>query len=473
MSPDDVETGTRRAGSLDDLAARAAGTRDSLTVSALWKKIDDTVGNDLDRDRLIESVFDSTTPLGASYFVRMILGRMRIGIGFGTFGRALAAAYDVDRDDLEHVYAMTNDVGLTAVRARKGKKALAEAGPMLFHPYQFMNAQRIESADEIFARLRGRKGIFEVKYDGARLQIHLKRSKRSLDVRLYSRRLNDVTGSLPEVVAALRKAWRGGDAIVEGEAVAFDATLTEKQPFQIVLTRLGRKSDIEEKAREYPMITFLFDLLYLEGEDLMSLPQIERRSRLADLVGAGDRVKLTEAHITDDEGETLDFFRSAVAAGHEGLMAKDPDAAYVPGKRTERWMKLKPEFETLDVVIVGGIWGSGRRRGMLSSLVVAVRDEKSGGLKTVGKVGTGFSEEVLRDLTAKLEPLVVTQHGRNAEIEPRIVIEVDFQDIQKTSAYESGYALRIPRFRRERIDKSVGDADTVTRLKALFSRKSG
>jgi DNA ligase-1 len=110
---------------------------------------------------------------------------------------------------------------------------------------------------------------------------------------------------------------------------------------------------------------------------------------------------------------------------------------------------------------------------MLSSIVVAVRDEKSGGLKTVGKVGTGFSEEALRDLTAKLEPLVVMQHGRNAEIEPRIVIEVDFQDIQKTSAYESGYALRIPRFRRERIDKSVGDADTVTRLKALFSRKSG
>ena len=149
-------------------------------------------------------------------------------------------------------------------------------------------------------------------------------------------------------------------------------------------------------------------------------------------------------------------------------MAKDPDAVYVPGRRTDNWMKLKPAFETLDVVVVGGIWGSGRRRGTLSSLVVAVLDKDR--FKTVGKVGTGFSEETLKELTAKLEPKIIASRGRAVEIEPEMVIEVDFQDIQKTSAYNAGYALRIPRFKRERTDKSTREADTLTRLKRLYDQ---
>ncbi len=149
-------------------------------------------------------------------------------------------------------------------------------------------------------------------------------------------------------------------------------------------------------------------------------------------------------------------------------MAKDPDAVYVPGKRTENWMKIKPAFETLDVVVVGGIWGSGRRKGLLSSLIVAVRDK--GEFKTVGKVGTGFSEEALRELTARLEPNVISTRGRDVEIEPEVVIEVDFQDIQKTARYRAGYALRIPRFRRERTDKSPREADTLERLKRLYKQ---
>jgi DNA ligase-1 len=149
-------------------------------------------------------------------------------------------------------------------------------------------------------------------------------------------------------------------------------------------------------------------------------------------------------------------------------MAKDPEAPYVPGRRTDHWMKLKPAFETLDVVVVGGIWGSGRRRGTLSSLVVAVLDKDR--FRTVGKVGTGFSEETLKELTAKLEPKIIATRGRNVEIEPEMVIEVDFQDIQKTSAYSAGYVLRIPRFKRERTDKSTREADTLARLKRLYNQ---
>ena len=150
-------------------------------------------------------------------------------------------------------------------------------------------------------------------------------------------------------------------------------------------------------------------------------------------------------------------------------MVKDPDAGYTPGKRAEKWMKLKPAFETLDVVVVGGIWGSGRRKGLLSSLIVAVRGSKNDFL-TVGKVGTGFSEATLRDLTARLAPRVITTIGRTVEIEPEVVIEVDFQDIQKTDRYSSGYALRIPRFRVERTDKSIREADTFSRLERLYKQ---
>jgi DNA ligase-1 len=160
------------------------------------------------------------------------------------------------------------------------------------------------------------------------------------------------------------------------------------------------------------------------------------------------------------------FFQAAVTAGQEGIMVKDPNGVYIPGRRTDKWMKLKPAFETLDVVIVGGIWGSGRRKGMLSSLIIAIQGSKNE-LLTVGKVGTGFSESVLKDLTERLVPRIIISRGHTVEIEPEIVIEVDFQGIQKTDRYSSGYALRIPRFKRERIDKSIKEADTLTRLKRL------
>jgi DNA ligase-1 len=270
------------------------------------------------------------------------------------------------------------------------------------------------------------------------------------------------------VVAALRESWRGGDAIIEGEAVAFDPKLKRKLPFQSVLMRLGRVHGIEEKAREIPLVLYLFELLYDDGEDLMRTPQAVRRARLEKLFRPTARVKMTEAIVTDKRAAEEKFFKKAIRAGQEGLIAKDPDAPYVAGRRTEHWLKIKPAFETLDVVIVGGIYGSGRRRGLLSSLIVAVRDGDE--YLTVGKVGTGFSEEALRDLTARLEPLVVSSRGHDVEIEPRIVIEVDFQDIQKTNRYRAGYVLRIPRFKRERNDKSTREADTLERLKRLYNQ---
>lgn len=469
-----IDEAVKQTGDMSMVVFKLVRGADKLTVEQLWQRVNRAIKRDEDRLRLLSEVFASTTPVGAKYFTRMLLNEMRIGVGFGTLLRALAAAFDVDAAELERHYAMTSDIGLVAESARRGESALRRAGLSVFRPYQFMNAQKMDDPATIFARFKGKQIIFEVKYDGARLQIHLKRNAKPveknspLEMRFYSRRLNDDTAAMPDVVAALTKAWKGNDAIIEGEAVAYDAQLKKKQPFQAVLMRLGRVHAIEEKAREIPLVLFLFDLLYEDGEDLMNVPQAERRARLKKLFRKTSRVMMTEELVTDDRAAQEKFFRQAIKDGHEGLVAKDPDAVYIPGKRTELWMKIKPAFETLDVVVTGGIWGAGRRRGLLSSLVVSIR--AADGFKTVGKVGTGFSEETLRDLTARLEPHIITTRGRHVEIEPAMVIEVDFQDIQKTTTYAAGYVLRIPRFKRQRTDKSIREADDLPRLKRLYKQ---
>lgn len=463
----EIDDEVKRAGDMSEVVAQTAHGKDSLTVVELWQRVNRAVRRNEDRLALIKHVFEQTTANGAKYFTRMVLNQMRIGVGFGTLARAIAKAFDVDPGDVEHLYAMTNDISLAALRARQGAKSLKRTGLALFRPYQFMNAQKMDDPREIFARLKGKQIIFEVKYDGARLQIHVKRG-RPHEIKLYSRRLNDDTEAMPDIVEALREAWTGGDAIIEGEAVAYDPTLKTKLPFQAVLMRLGRKHGVAEKAREIPLVLYLFELVFHQGRDLMNVPQSERRKRLQSLFRPTKRVMMTETMVSDKLSDEEKFFKKALAAGHEGLVAKDPDALYVPGKRAENWMKIKPAFETLDVVVVGGIWGSGRRRGLLSSLIVAIRDKDE--YRTVGKVGTGFSEETLRELTARLEPKIITTRGRDVEIEPEMVIEVDFQDIQKTNRYRAGYVLRIPRFKRERVDKSVREADTLERLKRLYKQ---
>jgi DNA ligase-1 len=467
LDPSAVDDEVKRTGDMSEVVAAHVRGSDALEVDKLWRMLNRGVERDESREALVERVFRNTTPAGAKYFTRMALNQMRIGAGLGTLARALAAAFEVEAAGVEHLYAMTNDIGHAAAQARRGPKALARAGLALFRPYQFMNAQKVDDPGEIFAKLKGKRILFEVKYDGARLQLHLKKG-RPPEVRMYSRRLNDDSAAMPDVAAALAKAWKGGDAILEGEAVAFDPSLKEKQPFQAVLQRLGRVHGVEEKAREIPLVLHLFEMVYHDGEDLMNVPQAERRARLAKLFRPTDRVKMTESVVTDSMDEQAAFFRRAIEEGHEGLMAKDPDAVYVPGRRAENWMKLKPAFETLDVVITGGVWGSGRRRGLLSSLIVAVRDRQE--FKTVGKVGTGFSEQALRELTARLEPRVISTRGRDVELEPEVVIEVDFQDIQKTARYRAGYALRIPRFKRVRADKSTREADDLARLERLYKQ---
>jgi DNA ligase-1 len=465
----EIEEEIRETGDISEVAASYGNGHDHITVDQLWETANKTVERNNSRSAFVSHIFRNTTASGAKYFTRMALNQMRINVGLGTLTRAMASAFDVSADAVEHLYAMTNDIGLAAVKSRKGEAALEHADLMLFYPYQFMNAHKVDDPDLIISPSKpsAKPWIFETKYDGARLQIHIQ--KKPWQVRLYSRRLNDDTAAMPDIVDAIKDAWTGDDAIIEGEAVAFDPTLKKHLPFQAVLQRLGRKHKIEEKIKEIPLVLFLFDMLFDDGENLMNVELAKRRARLESLFEPTPRINVTESIVTNDRADMDQFFEKAVKAGQEGIMAKDPNGIYIPGKRTDNWLKLKPAFETLDVVIVGAIWGSGRRKGLLSSLIVAVQGAKNE-LLTVGKVGTGFSEATLHDLTERLTPLILTTHGHTVEIEPKIVIEVDFQDIQKTDRYKAGYALRIPRFKRERIDKSIKEADTLSRLTKLYKQ---
>ena len=467
--PAEIDDEVRETGDMSEIAARYADGRDTLKVDELWQTLQDTIKKDKSRPAMLEKIFRSTTSSGAKYFTRMALNQMRLNVGVGTMTGSIAKAFDVSAKSVEHLYAMTNDIGSTAVQARKGEKALRHAGVELFHPYQFMNAHKVDDPELIISADEPSKKnwILETKYDGIRLQVHIQ--KKPWKVTLYSRRLNDDTGSMPDVVEAIKKAWKGGDAIIEGEAVAFDPSMKKRLPFQAVLQRFGRKHRVAKMVDEIPLVLYLFDVLYEKGESLFDVSQKERRARLESLFTPTTKVQITDSRVTNKREVMDKFFQSAVKAGQEGIMVKDPDAAYIPGRRTDNWMKLKPAFETLDVIIVGGIWGSGRRKGLLSSLIIAIRDAKEE-LLTVGKVGTGFTEAILRDLTDRLRPLIITELGHNVEIEPKIVIEVDFQDIQKTNRYRAGYVLRIPRFKRERPDKSINEADNLARLRKLYDQ---
>lgn len=466
---EEVEERVKDTGDLSEVAAELTNGADRISVKDLWGRVNRTVKRNEDRAQLVRYVYKHTAPIGVKYFIRMALSQMRIGVGHSMVVQAIAGLYGVDAEAVRRLYALTNDIGLAAVRARRGSRSLAQSRLSLFRPYRFMNARRVDNLDEAFRRLEGERILFETKYDGARLQIHIGDGG-SPEIRLFSRKLDDVTQSLPDVKEALQNCWTGGQAIVEGEAVAFDSSLKVKQPIQGVLSRLGRRHDIEARAEEIPLVVFLFDILLHDSEDLMGTPQRERRNLLRDSFRSTRRIRLTDGFISKDRQEVESFFADTVEAGHEGLIAKDPEGVYEPGSRLHTWMKVKPESESLDVVVVGGIWGSGRKKGLLSSLIVAVRDTDD--LLTIGKVGTGFSDETLESLTEQLEKNVIASQGRRVDIEPSIVIEVDFQGTQKTAAYGSGYALRIPRFKRLRSDKSVCEADTLERLEELHEKQA-
>ncbi|MDD1687500.1 ATP-dependent DNA ligase [Methanoregula sp.] len=395
-------------------------------------------------------------PLEGRYLARIMLEELRIGVGEGSVREAIAKAFNVDSALVEHAMQALNDMGEVARLAKVGPDALKQVSITPFHPVRMMLAQQGSIADMI-----GEHGELaaEFKYDGSRFQFH----KKGNWARLYSRRLEDVTAALPDVIEQLMSAT-DHDVILDGEVIAIKGG--KPMPFQSVLRRLRRKHDIAEAKEAIEMVPNVFDILYLDGETLIDLPFSERRKKLVDVV----TMFIAPQTTSSDQAAIETVYENALAAGHEGIMIKVPASPYTPGQRGKNWIKIKPEVDTLDLAVVGAEWGEGKRAGVFGSFLVACQDQ--GRLITLSRVATGFSEEQLAEVYEMLKESVIKKTGKEVTFEPSLVIEVGYAELQASTTYEAGFALRFPRFIRIRDDKDLADIETIEGIRARYQRQA-
>ncbi len=304
---------------------------------------------------------------------------------------------------------------------------------------------------------------FEYKLDGARIQVH----KAGDTVRVFWRQLNDVSGAVPEVVDVVRRL-PAGEAILDGEAIALRSD-GMPLPFQVTMRRFGRKLDVDRLKAELPLVCFFFDLLYADGAVLLDEPYARRFARLAGIVPDDRRVPRI---VTADVGAAMAFYERAIAAGHEGLMAKALGAGYDAGARGAAWLKVKPA-RTLDLVVLAAEWGHGRRRGWLSNLHLGARDPESGGFVMLGKTFKGMTDEMLAWQTQRLLELELGRDRYTVHVRPELVVEVAFNDVQASPQYPGGLALRFARVKRYRMDKTAAAADTLAAVQQIFRQTTG
>ena len=349
---------------------------------------------------------------------------------------------------------------LARAALEEGAAGLGRFSLRLLSPVAPMLASPAGDADEVIERLG--EAAFEYKVDGARLQVH----RAGDEVRVFTRHLQDVTTRVPEVVEWAR-ALPAREAVVEGEAIALRPD-GRPRPFQETMRRLGRRLDVEAARREIPLSSFYFDCLYLEGEGpLIARPYAERVERLQRLVAPSS---LLPRLVTRDSDEVDRFFDGALAAGHEGLMAKSLAAPYAAGQRGFHWMKLKPAH-TLDLVILAVERGSGRRQRWLSNLHLGARDAESGQFVMLGKTFKGLTDEMLEWQTEKLTALQVSTDGWTVFVRPELVAEIAFSDVQESPRYPAGLALRFARVKRYRPEKPAAEADTLQAVRAIFEKQ--
>jgi DNA ligase-1 len=445
-------------GGQQGLSAFGSGERTSLSVAAVDTALRDLAAaegsgsTDTKLDTLF-GLFNRADPLQARFLARLVLGEMRIGVGEGTVRDGIAEAFDVPVASVERALQVSNDCGLVARIAReKGETGLDDVQLEIGRPVKAMLAQAGTAVD---ALSEWEQAAVETKFDGARVQVH----HDGESTRLFSRNLEDVTDPLPEVVEFVETEL-DRPAILDGEVIAVDES-GDSLPFQEVLRRFRRKHDVAATRKNVAVELQAFDCLHVDGEDLLDAPLVERHDRLQELLSTG----VSRLELAEDAESIATLEADALDAGHEGIMLKDPQSAYTPGNRGRNWLKRKPDVETLDLVVTGAEWGEGRRANYLGTFLLSARSEE--GFETLGKVATGITDEELAGLHERLEPHVRSESGTDVDIEPAVVFEVGYEEIQRSPTYSSGYALRFPRFVGVRTDKSPADADSLERVQRL------
>ncbi len=378
--------------------------------------------------------------------------------------------YDHFINLVQHAYDVSNDFGTVAQALKEnGKKGLSKIALNPETPIKVMLAQKVSNVDEGFEKV-GRPAAIEHKYDGFRLQVHKKGDK----ILLFTRRLENVTKQFPEVVDLVKDHINGKNFILDSEAVGFNPKTGKYLPFQHISQRIRRKYDIPELVKKLPVELNVFDVVEYEGKNMLRVSFKERRDLIKSIVkNTPKKIRIAEQIVTEDNKKAQKFYEDSLKEGNEGVMFKSLDAPYKPGSRVGHMIKLKPVMESLDLVIVGAEWGTGKRGKWLSSFTLACLDEDTHDFVEVGKVGTGVKEKeeeglTFNQMTELLKPHITSEKGREVKIKPKIVIEVHYEEIQKSPTYGSGYALRFPRVIRLREDRNPKEISTLDMVEELF-----
>ncbi len=449
---------------------------------------------------LISELLTSASPQEAKFIIRTILEELRVGVADGTlrdaivwayFDKDIGFTYDAKENDfdvkdrkkyqeyvdaVQGAYNLVNDFAEVIIVAKeKGLAGLSKLALKPGIPIKVMLYQKAKDIPEAF-EVVGKPLQLEYKFDGFRIQAHKKDNK----VILYTRRLENVTKQFPDVVKFIEEYVKAKEFIIDSEAVGYDVKTKKYMPFQNISQRIKRKYDIEEIGKKFPVELNIFDVIYVDGENCLNKPFKERRKILEKIVPKQIpyKIKLADAVVTSNEKEAKKFYQQSLQAGNEGIMAKNLEGVYKPGSRVGYGVKIKPVMETLDLVIVGAEWGEGKRAKWLSSYALACVDDESGDLLEIGKVATGFKEKTeegtsFEEMTDLLKPLIIEQKGKIVKVKPKIVIEVAYEEIQKSPGYGSGYALRFPRLVRLREDRRPQEASQLSEVDKLYHAQRG
>lgn len=486
---DDVVKNFKKSGDLGKAAEELAAKRKQvilgkkeLTIEKVFENLQLIArqgggGSQERKLNLITELLAHSSHKEAKYIVRTVLSELRIGVAEGILRDAIAEAFKVSPEDVENAWFLNPDYGeIAEIAKEKGKAGLVNVKIELGKPIMVLLAEKAPSLEDAINSFD--KVALEYKYDGARFVVQKKEDK----IWIFTRRLENVTKAFPDVVELCKKQILAKNCIVDGEAVAMSSKTKRPMPFQTLSQRIKRKYDIQESIKEVPIQLNLFDIVYLNGETLFDRSLEKRRKALSEIVKEiPGKIQLAKQLTTKDLKKADDFYKEALSAGHEGVIVKNLEAKYQPGRRVAGgWLKVKPVMESLDLVITGATWGTGKRTGWLGSLILSCRDPDTGKFLECGMLGTGIKEKktnpedfTLLEMTKLVKPYIDFEKGNEVKIKPKVVVEVAYEEIQKSPTYSSGWALRFPRFLRVRWDKSAEEADDLERINKLYKMQKG
>ena len=424
---------------------------------------------------LITELLTSASPIEALYLVRTLIGDLRIGIKESTIREALASAFFDGKKDasikIQTAIDQSNDLAVVFEATKKGKiKDMEKISLEVGKPIKVMLAQKVATIGDGFKAL-GKPCAVEYKYDGFRLIIH----KQGEKINLFTRRLENVTKQFPEVAQYILKYVKGKSLILDSEAVGFDRITKEYKPFQEISQRIRRKHNIEKLQKELPVEINVFDIIYYNGKSQIKEPFKKRTALIKKIIKNHPyKVIFAKQIITEDEKKAKEFYKRALRDNQEGVMMKNLEAEYKPGRRVGHMLKIKPEERDLDLVITGAEYGKGKRSGWMSSFILSCK--KGSKYLEIGKVGTGIKEKSeqgisFEELTEKIKPLIIDEKGKQVKIKPKIIVSVTYQEIQKSPNYNSGFALRFPRFTALRTDKPLSEISDLDEIGKDFEKQ--